>query len=58
MRPDEGRFWTAELQQRLIEMVRLQHTLEEIARELGIPRDVVENRIEWLELESDGPEAP
>ncbi len=49
--------WDAERQQRLIELFRLQYTLEEIARELGFPLDMVKERIEMLELESDIPEA-
>lgn len=49
--------WDAERQQRLIELFRLQYTLEEIARELGFPLDMVEERIQMLELESDVPEA-
>lgn len=48
--------WDAERQQRLIELFRLQYTLEEIARELGLPLDMVRERIEMLELESDIPE--
>lgn len=49
--------WDAERQQRLIELFRLQYTLEEISRELGFPLDMVEERIQMLELESDIPEA-
>lgn len=56
MHTNESPRWTAERQQRLIELVRLEHTLEEIARELGLPLDMVESRIRWLELESDVPQ--
>lgn len=56
MRP-EIHAWDAERQQRLIELFRLQYTLEEMARELGFPLDMVEERIRMLELESDIPES-
>lgn len=55
MRSDE--IWTARAQARLIEMFRLRHTLEEIARELSLPLDEVQRRIERLELE-EGPPRP
>ncbi len=48
--------WTAEKEARLIEMVRLQHTLTEIARELGIPPDMIEKRLASLALEGELPQ--
>lgn len=47
--------WTAEEQQRLIELFRLERTLEEIAKELSLPVDVIEERIRFLNLEGDIP---
>lgn len=49
------KLWTAELENRLIEMCRTQHTLVEMARELSLPIDEIEERIEELALEGDLP---
>lgn len=48
--------WTAERETRLIEMVRSLFSLEEIARELGIPRDMVERHMQELRLTEEWPE--
>ena len=48
--------WTPGKQQRLIELFRQQRTLEEMARELSLPLDVVEERVRRLDLEGDIPE--
>lgn len=42
--------WTAELERRLIEMLRREQTLEEIARELSLPPDEIDARIQSLGL--------
>lgn len=47
--------WTAERQQRLIELYRTNRTMEEIARELSLPLDMIEERIRMLALEGDLP---
>lgn len=47
--------WTAEHERRLIEMVRGEHTLEEIAREISLPLDVIEERIQELTTDHDDP---
>lgn len=47
--------WTAEHERRLIEMFRREHTLEEIAREISLPIDLIEARIEKLTAERDDP---
>lgn len=47
--------WTAEHERRLIEMIRREHTLEEIAREISLPVDLIEERIEQLTTENDDP---
>lgn len=47
--------WRPEVQQRLIELFRLERRREEIARELGLPLDVIEERIQLLQLEGDIP---
>ena len=44
--------WTSELERRLIEMYRDQSTMEEIARELSLPLDEIEARLEALGLDS------
>ncbi len=49
--------WTSELENRLIEMVRAQCTLEEIARELSLPCDEIEAHTEVLGLANDLPES-
>lgn len=48
-----GHEWNDRTQSRLIEMIRLEHTLEEMARELSLPVDVIERRLASLELETD-----
>lgn len=53
---DKGQsHWTAEHERRLIEMVRREHTLEEIAREISLPIDLIEERVEQLSTENDDP---
>lgn len=53
---DKGEsLWTAEHERRLIEMIRSEHTLEEIAREISLPIDLIEARIEQLTAERDDP---
>lgn len=47
--------WTAEKERRLIEMVRQEHTLQEIAREISLPVDLIQERIEQLTTENDDP---
>ncbi|HHT26938.1 MAG TPA: hypothetical protein GXZ82_06800 [Firmicutes bacterium] len=48
--------WTAELEKRLIEMYRAWRTMEEMARELSLPIDEIEARLEILGLEDNRPE--
>ncbi|MGI6083507.1 MAG: hypothetical protein ACOYEP_11615 [Limnochordia bacterium] len=43
--------WTADRRNRLIEMFRARNTVEEIARELSLPIDEIEARLEDLALE-------
>jgi hypothetical protein len=47
--------WTAERHNRLIEMLRARHTMEEIARELSLPLDEIEAQIERLTQEEHSP---
>lgn len=42
--------WDAERERRLIEMVREQRTLEEIAREVSVPPDMLIQRMSELRL--------
>lgn len=55
MRKKSSIRWTAMQQRRLIELFQLQRPLEEIARELSLPIDEIEKRVQWLQLESDIP---
>ncbi len=48
-----GHEWTDRTQSRLIEMCRHEHTLEEMARELSLPVDVIERRLYELQLATD-----
>jgi|GEM_PF-2877633 hypothetical protein len=45
--------WTAEKERRLIEMVRQERTLQEIAREISMPVDLIQERIEQLATPHD-----
>lgn len=47
--------WTAEQERRLIELVRRERPLEEIARELSLPLDVIVARLGELLTASDDP---
>lgn len=47
--------WRAELEGRLIEMFRREHTLEEMARELSLPLDIVHERLRQLMEERPNP---
>lgn len=49
----QSQLWSAEREKRLIEMFRAEHTREEIARELSLPLDEIEVRIQHLALEDD-----
>ena len=55
-RVPQAPLWTAERHNRLIEMFRARNTIEEIARELSLPIDEIEARLELLALdEYDSP---
>lgn len=45
--------WSERTESRLIEMFRQEHTLEEMARELSLPIDVIERQLTQLRLTSE-----
>lgn len=50
--------WTAESENRLIEMHRREHTAEEMARELSLPLDLVREKLQSLMQDDEHPEEP
>ena len=50
--------WNAETEVRLIEMHRREHTAEEMARELGLPLDLIQQRLQSLLGDEDHPGEP
>lgn len=50
--------WDAKKEVRFIEMIRREHTLEEIARELSLPLDLVEAKVEAWADDDASPDPP
>jgi len=56
--PADESHWTAETESRLIEMHRREHTAEEMARELSLPLDLVQEKLEALLHDDEYPHEP
>lgn len=52
----QPQLWTGKRQVRLLEMYRAKQTMEEMARELSLPLDEIERRLELLALEEYRPQ--